>query len=162
TNVTTRWAYTNGLMTSLTADLPSGQTDQVTTYTYGTTKGTGTGDSKIATGHLLQKITYPDSSDSGDVVRFAYNGQKEVIWKKDQEPSGTTANVIQSDYDGVGRLTERRVTTVGTNFDGAVRRIETTYDTLGRRQLVTQYDNASVGSGSVVNEVCFTYDGWGN
>src|SRR5262249_15562553 len=32
-NVTTRWAYTNGLMTSLTADLPSPQADQVTTYT---------------------------------------------------------------------------------------------------------------------------------
>lgn len=75
-NVTTRWAYTNGLMTSLTADLPSGQTDQVTTYTFGTTKGTGTGDSKIATGHLLQKVTYPDSSDSGDVVKYAYNGQQ--------------------------------------------------------------------------------------
>jgi len=162
TNVTTRWAYASGLMTSLTADLPSGQTDQVTTYTYGTTKGTSAGDSKIATGHLLQKITYPDSSDSGDVVKFAYNGQEEVIWKKDQAPSGSTGNVIESDYDGVGRLTERRVTTLGTNFDSAVRRIETTYDTLGRPQLVTQYDNAAVGSGSVVNEVRFTYDGWSN
>jgi RHS repeat-associated protein len=161
-NVTTRWAYSSGLMTSLTADLPSGQTDQVTTYTYGTTKGTSAGDSKIATGHLLQKITYPDSSDSGDVVKFAYNGQEVLIWKQDQAPSGSTGNVIQSDFDGVGRLTERRVTTVGTNFDNAVLRIETTYDTLGRPQLVTQYDNAAVGSGSVVNEIRFTYDGWGN
>jgi RHS repeat-associated protein len=160
TNVTTRWAFTNGLMTSLTADLPS--SDQVTTYTYGTVKNTGAGDSKIATGHLLQKITYPESSDSGDVVKFAYNGQEELIWKQDQAPSGSTANVIESDYDGVGRRTEQRVTTLGTNFDSAVRRIETTYNTLGRQQLVTQYDNAAVGSGSVVNEVRLTYDGWGN
>ena len=49
-NVTTRWAYLSGLMTSLTADLPSGQTDQVTTYTYGTTKGTSAGDSKRTAG----------------------------------------------------------------------------------------------------------------
>lgn len=161
-NVTTRWAYTSGLMTSLTADLPSGQTDQVTTYTYGTTKGTNPGDSKIATGHLLQKVSYPDSSDSGDVVKYAYNGQEEEIWKKDQEPSGSTGNVIETDLDGLGRPTQKRVTTLGTNFDGAVKRIATTYDTLGRQQLVTQYDNSTVGSGSVVNEARLTYDGWGN
>jgi hypothetical protein len=41
------------------ADLPSPETDQVTTYTFGTTKGTAAGDSKIASGHMLQKVTHP-------------------------------------------------------------------------------------------------------
>ena len=48
------YAYTDGLRTTLTADVPTGGTDQTTTYTYGTTKGASAGDSKIGTGHLLQ------------------------------------------------------------------------------------------------------------
>ncbi|MCC7013302.1 MAG: hypothetical protein IT454_12125 [Planctomycetes bacterium] len=35
------YAYIDGLQVSITADLPSGETDQVTTSTFGTTKGTG-------------------------------------------------------------------------------------------------------------------------
>jgi len=161
-NVTVVHAFTDGLNVSMTADVPTGGTDQVTTYTYGTTKGTSAGDSKIATGHLLQKATYPDSSSSTDVVKYAYNAQAQEIWRKDQEPSGHTANVFETSYDLSGRQTHWRVTTLGTNFDGAVRRISTTYTNLGQVQLVTQYDNATVGSGSVVNEAKTTYDDWGN
>jgi hypothetical protein len=36
------------------------------------------------------------------------------------------------------------------------------YTSLGQESLVTQYDNATVGSGSVVNETKTTYDDWGN
>ncbi len=151
------YGYTDGLRTTMTADLPSGQTDQTTTYTFGTVKGTSAGDSKIATGHLLQKVTYPDSAGGTDVVTFAYNAQGHLIWTKDQE-----GNVIETDFDDLGRETQRRVTTLITGFDGAVRRISTTWDSLGRRQLVTQHDNATVGSGSVVNEVKFTHDDWGS
>ena len=46
------------------------------------------------------------------------------------------------------------------DFDDAVQRIQTTYDSLGRRELVTQYDDDA--SGSVVDEVELSYDGWGN
>jgi hypothetical protein len=52
------------------------------------------------------------------------------------------------------------VTTLGTGFDGAVRRIATAYDTLGRTDTVTQYDAAS--SGNVVDQVKYSYDGWSN
>ena len=69
--------------------------------------------------------------------------------------------MIELNYDGVGRKTQCCVTTLGTNFDGTVRRISTTYNTLKLQQLVTQYDNATVGSGSVVNEIRNTYSGWG-
>jgi RHS repeat-associated protein len=157
TDQTTKYEYTDGLRTKLIADLPTGQNDQETVYTYGTTKGASAGDSKIATGHLLQKVQYPDSSGGTDVVTFAYNAQSQQIWTQDQ-----AGNVIETDYDDSGRETHRRVTTLDSDFDGAVRRISTTYDNLGRRQLVTQYDNATAGSGSVVDEVKYTYEDWGN
>jgi RHS repeat-associated protein len=153
---TAAYAYTDGLQTSITLDLPSGETDQVTTYLYGTTKGTSAGDSKIATGHLRQKATYPDSSGGTDVVTFAYNAQSQQIWKKDQ-----AGNIIETDFDTAGRETHQRVTTLDADFDGAVRRISTTYNSSGFRELVTQYDNATVGSGSVVDEIKYSFDGWG-
>ena len=59
--------------------------DQITTYTYGTTKGTSAGDSKIGTGHLPHEVKYPDSTGSTDVVSYAYNAQGQEIWRKDQD-----------------------------------------------------------------------------
>jgi YD repeat-containing protein len=50
---TVAYGYTDGLQTSITADLPSPETDQVTTYFYGTQKGTPSA-SKLATGHLAR------------------------------------------------------------------------------------------------------------
>jgi YD repeat-containing protein len=154
---TVAYAFTDGLQVSMTADLPSGETDQVTTYSFGTVKGTSAGDSKIATGHLPYKETYPDSANSDDVVRHAYNAQGQEICKKDQ-----AGNVQETSYDTGGRTTHRRITTLDADFDGAVRRISTSYNSRGLRELVTQYDNATVGSGSVVDEVKFGYDGWEN
>jgi RHS repeat-associated protein len=164
---TVEYGYTNGLRTSIAADLPSPATDQVTTYIYGTTKGTPS-QSTIATGHLLRAVKYPDSgnagttvanidSDSSDVVSYAYNAQGQATLTKDQ-----AGNIIENDYDTAGRQTERRVTTLAGGFDGAVRRIETTYLSRGPTDKVTQYDNATVGSGSVTDEVEYAYDDWGN
>lgn len=157
------YAYTDGLQVTITADLPSGETDQVTTYTFGTTKGTSGPDSKIATGHLLKKVQYPDSSDAtNDIVAYAYNAQSQEIWKRDQATSGDNAdyNIIETDYDDAGRQTARRVTQKRTAADGAVRRIATAYDSLGRMETVTQYDAATAGN--VVDQVKNVYDGWSN
>jgi YD repeat-containing protein len=67
--------------------------DQVTEYTYGTAKGTSAGDSTIATGHLLQEITDPDSGST----TLAYNAQNQLIERND--PAG---NVIEPLYDDAG------------------------------------------------------------
>ncbi|MFO0836553.1 MAG: RHS repeat-associated core domain-containing protein [Phycisphaerales bacterium] len=156
-----RYVYANGLRTKLFVDLDGDNvedaTDQVTTYTYGTTKGASAGDSKVGTGHLLQKVTYPDSSSGTDVVTFAYNAQGQQIWTKDQ-----AGNITETDYDTGGRITHKRVSTLAGGFDGAVRRITMGYTSRGQTQTVTQYDNATAGSGSVVDEVKYTYDDWGN
>ena len=160
-DVYTRFVFTDGLRTKMWVDFDGDNVvdtgDQDTIYTYGTTKGVSAGDSKIQTGHLLQKVQYPESSGGTDVVTFAYNAQSQQIWTKDQE-----GNIIETDFDTSGRQTHRRITTLDADFDGAVRRISTTYNNRGQRELVTQYDNATVGSGSVVDEVKFTYEDWGN
>jgi RHS repeat-associated protein len=163
-NQTVTYAYTDGLRVTITADLPSGETDQTTTYTYGTTKGSSGPDSLIATGHLLKTVQYPDSaSASWDVVSYAYNAQGEMIWKRDQKHAdGDTANVTEYSLDDEGKEEHRRVATLGTGLDGAVRRISTVYNSLGRPSTVTQYDNATVGSGTVKDQTQYTYDGWSN
>src|SRR6185503_6537386 len=50
-NQTVQYAFTDGLLTQMHVDMPGSEADQDTNYTYGTTKGTGAGDSKIGTGH---------------------------------------------------------------------------------------------------------------
>ena len=58
------------------------------------------------------------------------------------------------------RLIHDRVTTLGTGVDGAIRRLSTTFEVRGLPSKLTSYDNATVGSGSVVNEVQFAYNGF--
>ncbi len=50
------------------------------------------------------------------------------------------------------------MTTLGTGVDDAVRRIEMSYEVRGMRENLTSYDNATVSSGSVVNDVEFAYN----
>ena len=155
------YGYTDGLQTSITADLYSG--DQTTTYTFGTTKGSSGPDSKIATGHLLRKVQYPDSADAtNDIVAYAYNAQSQEIWKRDQATSGNNSdyNIIETEYDLNGRTTNRLATQLRGITDGYVQRIATAYDPLGRVSTVTQHSAPT--SGSVRDEVKYLYDGWGN
>jgi RHS repeat-associated protein len=169
TDVYTRYVYASGLQTKVWVDLDGDNTedsdDQVTEYVYGTTKGTpGSGSpvqSAIATGHLLREAIYPPQSSGQSAadrtVTFAYDAQGEQVWTKDQ-----AGNITQTDFDTAGRETHRRVTTLASGFDGAVRRISTTYLSRGLVNKVTQYDNATVGSGALIDDVKYTYDDWGN
>lgn len=156
-----RQEYTDGQQTKLWVDLDGDGTedadDQVTTYGYGVTKGIIAGDSQLESGRALQKVTYPDSSGASDVVSYAYNALGEQIYMKDQ--AGT---VIETDYDTAGRQLHRRATATGSGIDTDVLRITTAYTTRGQVDTVTQYDNATAGSGSVVDEVQYSYDEWGN
>jgi RHS repeat-associated protein len=169
-DVHTRYEYSNGHMVTMWVDFDGDGTkdttapiDEVTEYTYGVIKGTNPGDSLMASGSLLQKVVYPPQYTGGGgqpatdrQVLYAYNGQGQQIWMKDQ-----TGTIIETAYDDAGRQTHRKVTTPGSGIDTAVLRISTTYDGLGRRVLVTQYNNATPGSGTVVDEVKFTYEDWG-
>jgi hypothetical protein len=159
-----RQVYEDGLRTKYWVDLYPVDTDgtpdsedQVTTYTYGTSKGTSAGDSKVATGNLLQKVQDPDSSGGTDVVTYAYDTSRALMWKKDQ-----SGNVIETDFDSAGRRQHERVTTPAGGFDGQVRRISTAYDDRGMVSTVTSHSDATVGMGAIVNEVSSIHDGWGN
>lgn len=158
-DVHTRYAYTSGLQTAMWVDIDGDNTvdatDQVTTYTFGVTKGGGTMDSQIASSRLLGSVAYPDSSGGSDVVSYAYNalGQQSAV--KDQ-----AGNILTSTFDDMGRLTVKTVHTLAGGFDGYVRRIETAYDGLGRPATVKQYSATS--GGAVRDVVETTYDDWGN
>jgi RHS repeat-associated protein len=152
TNVTVLTAYNaDGNVASITA-VNAFTGNQVTQYVYGTTLS----DSGIASSQLKVAEIYPDSVDDDDRIIFAYNRQGEVTETRDQQ--GT---VHAYDYDALGRQTQDRVTTLGTGVDNAVRRIASTFEVRGMRERLTSYDNATVGSGSVVNEVQFTYSDFG-
>lgn len=121
--------------------------DQVTTWEYGTTLS----DSDVASNELLSAQEYPDGS--SDRVEYTYNRVGEMKQIIDQRGSVRTL-----DYDKLGRLLHDRVTTLGTGVDDAVRRISRAYEVRGMVVNVTSYDNATVGSGSVVNEVKSEYN----
>lgn len=48
-------------------------------------RGASAGDSRIAAGHLFQKVQHPDSLSAAVAVTFAYNAQGEMMWRKDQK-----------------------------------------------------------------------------
>ncbi|MCY2962050.1 MAG: RHS repeat-associated core domain-containing protein, partial [Planctomycetota bacterium] len=105
---------------------------------------------------MKRSEVYPDSVDSDDCIKFTYNRQGQVTAKTDQ--NGT---VHSFDFDKLGRGTEDRVTNLASGVDGAVLRIEKTFEVRGMVQHITSYDNATVGSGAIVNDVLFAYNSFG-
>ncbi|MGD9689502.1 MAG: hypothetical protein AB7K52_07155 [Phycisphaerales bacterium] len=163
-DVYTRYVYSSGRMTQMWVDFDGDNVqdagppaDQVTTYTYGVTKGASAGDSKISSNDLLWKATYPDTSGGTDLVTFAYNAQGQEIWKKDQ-----AGNILETVYDTGGRKTDTKATTIntGAGFDDLVKRISLTYLSRGLVDKVKQHDATS--SGNVLNALQYQYDNWGN
>ncbi|MBS0266027.1 MAG: RHS repeat-associated core domain-containing protein [Planctomycetes bacterium] len=152
TNRTTNITYTaDNLQATITAvNLTTG--NQTTTYQYGTTLSA----SAVASTLLKVAEIYPDSVSGSDQKTFAYNRQSQVATLTDQNGSVHTYT-----YDLLGRQIDDGVTTLGTGVDGAVRRIATSYEVRGLVQNITSYDNATVGSGNVVNEVQKSYNSFG-
>jgi RHS repeat-associated protein len=148
-NVTVVTAYTaDGNVASITAN-NSTTGNQTTEYTYGTTLS----DSAIASSKLKRSEIYPDSVGGTDQILFSYNRQQQMIVATDQ--NGT---VHAYDYDKLGRQTQDRVTTLGSAIDGTIRRLMTTYEVRGMKARLTSFDNATVASGSVINECLFLYN----
>src|SRR5262249_1676540 len=66
-------------------------------------------------------------------------------------------NVHSYSFDVLGRPTSDSVTTLGSGVDGAVRRIDTAYDTQGNTYLLTSYSHT--GGTTIVNQVQRTFNG---
>jgi RHS repeat-associated protein len=120
--------------------------DQITSWAYGTSLST----SEVASTLLLRQKQYPD----GGRASYRYNRTGQQTWKSD-----SSATRHEYDYDKLGRLTKDRVTRLGSNINGDVRRIETSYNDKGQVHKVTSYNSAT--GGSVYNEVELTYDDFG-
>ena len=160
TNLTTAYAY-NADGKLLTLTVRNGVTgDQVTRFVYGTTLA----DSGVASNELLRVKICPDSDDTADPLgdgndwiydrlEYGYNRLGEMTGAKDQ--AGT---IHAYAYDKLGRLVHDRVTALGSGVDNGVLRISRQYEVRGMLSKVTSYDNATVGSGSVVNEVAMSYN----
>jgi RHS repeat-associated protein len=148
-NVTILTAYTaDGQVASITAINPL-TNNQITQYAYGTTLA----NSAIASSLLLASEIVPDSVGGSDQLTWTYNrqGQKTTL----TDPNGTVHTYT---FDLLGRPIDDGVTTVGTGVDTAVLRIATTYEVRSLVQNRTSYDNATVGSGNIVNDVQFAYN----
>ena len=120
-------------------------------------------------------VVYPDSTDTlsqngttkvwtitsdlGDHVSTAYDRLGRTVTTTDQR--GVEHTYL---YDYAGRLAHDCVTDLGSSgiVDDAILRISTTYDDIGRVHAVSSYDDPDPGEGSVVNEVQYAYNGWGN
>ena len=79
-------------------------------------------------------------------MEYEYNRQGERIYLKD--PNGRVHEYV---FDLLGRLTQDRVTTVGTGIEDRVLRVAHGYEVRGMLHTVTSYDNATVYSGAVLN-----------
>ena len=65
------------------------------------------------------------------------------------------------DYDGLGRQIHDRVVTLGTGVVGGSLRLSTEYDSRGMVSTVATWNNATVGTGTILNQVQNVYNEFG-
>ncbi len=107
---------------------------------------------------MLATVEWPDPStgapSTSSEETYTVNALGQNITYTDRD-----GNVHGYTFDVLGRPTSDAVTTLGSGVDGAVRRIDTAYDTQGNAYLTTTYTAAS--GGSIVNQVEDVYNGLG-
>jgi RHS repeat-associated protein len=175
---TTNYAYTlDNLVASMTAANPT-TGDQTTFWLY----GTALADSGVARNDLLRITAYPGASlswstlgvddwanltvdqwaalttdpDADHCTQVTYNRLGEQATVTDQR--GTVRTFTR---DKLGRQTDDGVTTVGSDTDNAVLRISRAYEIRGMVSTITSADNATPGSGTILNQVQLTYNSFG-
>jgi RHS repeat-associated protein len=133
-----------------------GSTSDVTTYIYGVSPSTSP-PSDVTSNDLLLRVEYPDSTGTSDSERFGYNRLGERITFVDQR--GTTHEYSR---DSGGRLRHDVATAQGnSDVDYTVKRIERTYDGMGRLSDVVSHKNVDTSTADAFNGVRFTYTGLG-
>jgi RHS repeat-associated protein len=154
-DVATEYTYDgdNNLLT-LQADLPSSAYQQ-TKYIYGVSTAGGSG---VNSNDILATVQHPDKSSgnpsSSEADSYTVNALDQVLTFTDRN-----GNVHTYTYDVLGRQTSDTITTLGSGVDGAVRRIDTAYDTQGNPYLVTSYSDT--GGSTIVNQVQRAFNGLG-
>jgi RHS repeat-associated protein len=155
TNKTTNYTYDgDGHMLTLQA-IETGGASETTKWIYGVTTAGG---SDINSNSVLATVQYPDPSTGSPSGTYQESytvnalGQNKTFTDK-------AGNVHTYTLDVLGRVTSDAITTLAAGFDGAIRRIDTAYDTQGNPYLFTSYDAATAGN--IVNQVQRAYNGLG-
>jgi RHS repeat-associated protein len=148
-----------------------GVESQTTQYVYGTIANQAS--PAIYRNDVLAAEIYPDSDDTYtpgapagsqlgngpggvyDRVEYTYDYAGRVSTLKD--PRGVVRTIA---FDTAGRFSSDTVTTLAFGVDGSILRTGRAYDSVSRLQLATNYSD--VGGTTVVNQVKYTFDGWGN
>jgi len=142
--------HPNGQMKTLKGYLTS-STYETTEWMLGIT-------SPIASNDVLLEMRYPDAStgasSSTEKDSFTYDQLGQIATFTDRNGSVHTYA-----YDVLGRQISDAITTLGAGVNGAVRRIETAYDSQGNAYLLTSYDAAN--GGGIVNQVQREFNGLG-
>jgi YD repeat-containing protein len=152
-DVATEYTYDgdNHVLT-VQADQPGGAY-QRTAYVYGVTTAGGSG---VNSNDILSAIQHPDPT-TGNLSSSQQDSYKVNALGQTIQATDRNGSVHQYAYDVLGRVTSDAVTTLGAGVDGAVRRIQTAYDSQGNAYLVTSYDAATAGN--IVNQVQRTFNG---
>ena len=157
---------------AINADANGGTTPQYqdTRYIYAMDLDSTHAGSPVFDSSLLRATVYPDNaatesaivallnggSGTRDFVESTYNANGSVATRTDQ--NGTTHSYT---YDDMGRLALDAVHAFGANVDQTVKSVGYSYDAQDRVEFITSYPNDD-GTGTPVNQVKHTYDGWGN
>jgi RHS repeat-associated protein len=166
-NQTTGYEYdSKGRLVTQIAYNPKGSThgveQQKTRYIYGS----------ALNGSWVTAVVYPDSSDCLTQDTAATNdwtigtGCTDHVATSYDQLGRTTSSTDQRGvvhcytYNSAGQLACDAVTTLPSGVDGSVRRIQYAYDDSGRVSIISSYSAAT--GGTVVNQITYTYDGWGD
>ncbi|MCG8600667.1 MAG: RHS repeat-associated core domain-containing protein [Verrucomicrobiales bacterium] len=142
-----RW-HSSGQLGSLILENPD-TGEQVTNWSYGATRP----ESKVARNDLPIRKTYP----TGESESQTWNRQSQQL-----EFTDCNGTVHEYTYDKVGNLLRDAVTTLATGIDGAVQRLEFPFNNQGLLSSAGSWSDPAAGSGTLVNEVEFAYDAFGN
>ena len=159
---TTLYTYATAMMRrdTITAVLP-GAAAQATDYVYGARRGVE--GSRVSSNDLRTATVYPHE-DNGQALEgaspresLAYNALGEPIRFTDR--NGT---VHEYGHDMVGRRTVDAATALAAGVDGAVRRMVTEYDALGRPTLISSFASPKAQQGETpVNQIKRAYAEFG-
>jgi YD repeat-containing protein len=147
----TEYGYGPAGMTSLRA-YTTDTASQTTQWNYGFVSGS------LITNDAVSSTWWPDATtgaaSAAEAETVAINALGQTIASTDRNGNEHTLS-----YDVLGRLTDDAVTMLGTDVDGAVRRISLEYDGRGNAYRISSYDSPT--GGAIVNQVERGYNGLG-
>jgi len=154
-NKTTNYTYDGDGHTLTLQAVETGGASQTTKWIYGVTTAGG---SDVNSNSILATVQYPDPSTGSPSSTYQESYTVNALGQQ-KTFTDRAGNVHTLTYDILGRVTSDAITTLATGFDGAARRIQTSFDTQGNPFLVTSYDAAT--GGNIVNQVQRAFNGLG-